>query len=100
MQNIVQTYCFLHPLVVAFWPFGSTQGPVAAGENTDFSQEELYEYVLDNIEDFDADMILDLAGDVRLDLPLPDLGADSEEIDAVIDELLDEMDPYSVSEFF
>ena len=62
-------------------------------EANQVSSEELYSYILDNLEDFDSEAILDLAADVPLDFILPnEMSGGDAELEELMDELLEEVD--------
>ena len=61
--------------------------------NNELSSEELYTYILENIEDFDSETILNLASDVPLDLMFPnEFEGEDVELEELMEELLEEVD--------
>lgn len=61
-------------------------------------EEQLYEYVMTHIEDYDTEDLLEAAGSIPLEFVWPDF-EDEEQLEEVMEELLEELDDADLSDF-
>lgn len=78
-------------------PEGPDMATAALEEQVD--KEALYEYVMNNIHEFDTETIMDAAGDTPIDFVLPSSITEEEDLDQLIDEFLRETDISDLNDF-
>lgn len=77
--------------------------PLLADQNEipgiqELPEEQLYEYVMTHIEDYDTEDLLEAAGSIPLEFVWPDF-EDEEQLEEVMEELLEELDDVDLSDF-
>lgn len=61
-------------------------------------KEDLYEYVMTHIDDYETEDLLEVAGPIPVEMSWPEID-DEEQIDEVIEELLEELSDTDLSDF-
>ena len=81
-------------IALAYFMIPKGEASIIADKNAlqDIQEEALYEYVLNNIEEFDSEIILDIAVDIPLEFILPESIELDESLDQIIEELMEEVD--------
>ncbi len=92
-------------LVVAWFVFlkPDQNAPLVADQNVipgiqELPAEELYEYVMTHIEDYDSEDLLEAAGPIPFEFVFPDF-EDEGQLEEVIEELLEELGDADLSDF-
>jgi len=64
----------------------------------DIPKTEIFDYVMNNLDDFDSELIMEAAATAPIDFVLPSSISESEELDEMIDQLLEETDLSTIDE--
>lgn len=65
----------------------------------DIPKAEIYDYVMNNLDDFDSELIMEAAATAPIDFVLPNTISESNDLDEMIDQLLEETDLSTINEF-